>query len=132
MCGLRCQPRGVVAEKKIPTDGYWGLTGISIKTVQSAGAKLASGRTDVCTVNRVYYRQLRILGRATHEAAIVYLGADERTAVGASPSGLRLKIVQVKLTKYPATARILTRRYIMQGSQDSLLSRIKPLRVGTN
>jgi hypothetical protein len=69
-----------------------------------AGAKGASGKTKSGIVNRIYYTQLGLLDGAIHEAAIVYLGEDERTRVRASPSGHRPKIFQIKLLKYSADA----------------------------
>jgi hypothetical protein len=41
-----------------------------------------------------------------HEGALVYLGANERAIVRASQSGVRPKIVQIKLLKYSGTVCI--------------------------
>jgi hypothetical protein len=42
-------------------------------------AKGASGNTRSCIVNRVYYRQLGLLGGGIHKAAIGYVRKDKRT-----------------------------------------------------
>jgi hypothetical protein len=56
-----------------------GARRLRTQTLQTAGAKGASGKKKSIIVNRVYYTQLGFLGGIIHEAAIVYLGADERT-----------------------------------------------------
>jgi hypothetical protein len=63
-------------------DSYGRLTGargFRIQTLQTAGAKGATGKMKSSAMSRIYYRQLGLLGRAVHEAALVCLGADERT-----------------------------------------------------
>jgi hypothetical protein len=50
-----------------------------MQTLQTAGAKGAGSKTNFSIVNRVYCRQLGLLGGAIHAAAIVCLVAEERT-----------------------------------------------------
>jgi hypothetical protein len=76
MRGVRCQSHDVVAQTDIPTDGKWGLAGYRIQMLQTAGKEGVSNKMESIVVNRIYYRQLGLLGGAIHEASIVYLGAD--------------------------------------------------------
>jgi hypothetical protein len=80
MRGLLCQPHDVVAKRRFLRTVNGGSPDSAYRLSRRLVLKALVARQST-VVSRVYCRQLRLPGGATHEAATVCLGTDERTIV---------------------------------------------------
>jgi hypothetical protein len=79
------------------------------QTLKPAGKDGTSGKTDPGILDKVYYQQLGVHGGVIHEAAIVYLRADDgRVRLKVSPSDLDPNTSHLELLKYCITFHTLT------------------------